>query len=37
MNSQNSFKVSIDGFKKGLYVVSLLDGNTLYTTKVMKK
>ncbi len=32
-----SFSLSLDGLKKGLYIVTVLDGTTLYSAKVMKK
>jgi len=35
--TNGSLKISLDGLKKGLYIVNLLDNNTLYTAKVVKK
>jgi hypothetical protein len=32
-----AIRVSIEGLKKGLYVVTLQDGKALYTTKLMKE
>jgi len=37
MNPDGSSRISLEGLEKGLYVVTVLDGNTLRTAKVMKK
>ncbi len=37
INSEGPFSISMTGMQKGLYVVTVQDGNTIYTVKVMKE
>lgn len=37
VRSDGTFTISVDGLKKGLYIVSLVDGTDIFTTKVMKE